>query len=78
MDLPIIRQKASYKVELEKGTYFWCACGQSPNDPFCDSTHKNCDLRPVKFEVEEKKVYKLCGCKHSKTQHICDGTHKLL
>ena len=76
MEAPQIPQKAPYAVTLQSGTYWWCSCGRSANQPFCDGSHKGSSFRPVKVEVaEEKKVY-LCGCKHTKTPPFCDGTHK--
>lgn len=76
-DLPHIAQKAPYPVQLEAGkTYFWCACGQSRNQPFCDGSHKTTSLTPMKFTAEESKTAYLCGCKQSTHQPFCDGTHK--
>jgi CDGSH-type Zn-finger protein len=78
-DVPHIAQKSPYAVELEGGkTYFWCACGQSRNQPFCDGSHKGSAFVPTKVTVEETKTAYLCGCKHSKNGAFCDGTHKTL
>lgn len=74
--LPIIVQKKSFPVELEAGTYWWCACGKSNNQPFCDGSHKGTDFVPVKFVLEEAKRVSLCGCKYSQNKPFCDGTHK--
>lgn len=77
--VPKIAQKAPYKIELEAGkTYFWCACGESKNQPFCDGSHKGSDFVPVKFTAETTKAGWLCGCKQSKTSPFCDGSHKAL
>ncbi|WP_127901041.1 CDGSH iron-sulfur domain-containing protein [Solirhodobacter olei] len=74
---PTIAQKAPFRVELEAGkTYFWCACGQSKNQPFCDGSHKGTGFTPVKLQAEEGKSAWLCGCKHSANAPFCDGTHK--
>lgn len=74
---PQIPQKAPYPVELEEGkAYFWCACGQSQRQPFCDGSHKGSDFTPVKFTAEATKRAFLCGCKHSGKAPMCDGTHK--
>jgi len=78
-DTPEVPQKAPYKVELEAGkTYFWCACGKSQNQPFCDGSHKGGSFTPTKFTAEESKTAFLCGCKHSAKAPFCDGTHKTL
>jgi len=78
MSEPVIAQKAPYAVELEPGDYFWCACGKSANQPFCDGSHKDTDFEPVKFTIDEKKTVYLCGCKHTANKPYCDGTHSKL
>lgn len=78
-DAPQIAQKSPFKVELEAGkTYFWCACGKSAKQPFCDGSHKGTDFVPTKFTAEEAKTAFLCGCKHSAKAPFCDGAHKAL
>lgn len=76
MEDPVIAQKAPFLVELEPGTYWWCACGRSRNQPFCDGSHKDTGFSPVKLEIAEKTQVALCGCKHSARRPYCDGTHK--
>jgi CDGSH-type Zn-finger protein len=78
MSEPNIAQKGPYAKELEPGTYWWCACGKSKNQPFCDGSHKGSEFSPVKFEITEQKKVWLCGCKHCGTKPFCDGTHKKL
>jgi len=78
MSQPDIAQKAPYKVELEPGKYWWCQCGKSRNQPFCDGSHKDTSFSPVAFEVTEKASKFLCGCKHTQTPPYCDGSHKSL
>ncbi len=74
---PVVAQKKPFVVELEPGeTYYWCACGRSKDQPFCDGSHAGTDMEPVAFTVEEKKKYGLCGCKHTKNPPFCDGSHK--
>ncbi len=76
-EVPSIAQKAPYPIELESGkTYFWCACGQSKNQPFCDGSHKTRSFAPTKFTAETTKTAYLCGCKQSAKAPFCDGTHK--
>lgn len=78
-DTPHIAQKSPFPVDLEAGkTYFWCACGQSKNQPFCDGSHKTTSFTPIKFVAAETKKVFLCGCKHSGNKPFCDGTHKSL
>ncbi len=79
MDEPVIAQKAPYAVAVEAGQdYFWCRCGRSARQPFCDGAHKGSGLTPLKFHAEESKTLYLCGCKHSQTAPLCDGSHKQL
>ena len=78
MTEPVIVQKAPFVLELEAGSYWWCACGRSKNQPFCDGSHKGTGLSPVKFELTERRKVWLCGCKHSADKPFCDGTHKTL
>ncbi|MGB0291167.1 MAG: CDGSH iron-sulfur domain-containing protein [Luteolibacter sp.] len=77
-DKPIICDTKPLGLEVEAGTYFWCACGSSSNPPFCDGSHKGTSFSPVKHEVEEKKTIYWCQCKHSKNGALCDGSHKSL
>ena len=75
---PTIAQKAPYALELEAGTYWYCACGKSSNQPFCDGSHKDTEFVPLKFEIAEAKAVHICGCKHTGNAPFCDGTHKKL
>ena len=73
---PTIAQKAPFAVEVEAGkSYFWCACGRSANQPFCDGSHQGTDFVPVKFDALESKQMFFCGCKHSNQKPLCDGSH---
>lgn len=78
-ETPIIAQKAPFPVEVEEGkSYFWCACGRSQNQPFCDGSHKGTGLAPVKYTAEASKTVFFCGCKQSAKAPLCDGAHKSL
>ncbi len=80
MTTPQIAQKAPFPVAVEAGKdYWWCACGQSKNQPFCDGSHKAAgEFTPVKYTAAESKTVYFCGCKHSGGKPLCDGTHKSL
>ena len=73
---PVIAQKASYPVELAAGDYWWCACGLSKTQPFCDGSHKGTEFGPSKVEITEAKQVAWCMCKHSQNGAHCDGSHK--
>jgi CDGSH-type Zn-finger protein len=76
---PNIAQKGPFVVELEEGkSYYWCACGRSKNQPFCDGSHKTTGFTPVNFTAKSSGKTYLCGCKHSNNKPYCDGTHRTL
>jgi len=75
---PVIAQKEPYVMELEAGDYFWCACGRTKNQPFCDGSHQGTGIEPVPFTLAAKTKVWLCGCRHTGTPPFCDGTHKTL
>ena len=63
-------------VEVEKNkSYFWCSCGLSSRQPFCDGSHKNTEFSPVKFIADETKKMFFCTCKQTNNQPFCDGSH---
>jgi len=62
-------------LTLEPGAYFWCACGRSKNQPFCDGSHKGTGITPVQFKIDEKKEMFFCRCKQSNNPPYCDGSH---
>ena len=74
---PIPAQKAPYPVDVVAGKkYYWCACGRSAQQPFCDGSHKAFGLAPLEYAATESKTVWFCGCKASKSRPTCDGTHK--
>ncbi len=78
-DLPCVAQKGPYPVEIEAGKkYYWCTCGLSQTQPFCDGTHKGTGLKSLCFEEGQGETVYLCGCKHTKTPPFCDGSHSCL
>lgn len=75
-DVPKIAQKSPFRVEVEAGkSYFYCTCGQSSKQPFCDGSHKGSTFAPMKYEATQSKPVFFCGCKHSSNAPVCDGTH---
>ena len=78
MEKPVIAQKHPYKLDMEPGIYYWCACGRSKNQPFCDGSHKGTSFTPVKVEIEEARKVAWCGCKYSENKPFCDGKHRSL
>ena len=77
MNKPVTPQKAPYKIKVEKGKiYFWCSCGLSQKQPFCDGAHKKeGKFKSFKFLATENEEFYFCGCKMSGRPPFCDGTH---
>jgi CDGSH iron-sulfur domain-containing protein 3 len=74
-----IPQKSPYAVEVKSGkTYYWCACGKSKNQPFCDGSHQGSAFTPVEYKAVESKTVYFCGCKQTANQPLCDGAHSKL
>lgn len=79
MSEPVIAAKAPVKVTLEAGQDYWfCTCGKSSTQPFCDGKHKGSGFAPKKFTAEKSGDAWLCQCKHSANAPFCDGAHKSL
>jgi CDGSH-type Zn-finger protein len=75
----VVAQKAPYGIDVEAGkTYFWCACGRSKQQPFCDGSHAGTGLQPVSYKAQAAQKLWFCGCKATKSQPFCDGSHKHL
>lgn len=78
MTHPVSSQIKPYSIELDAGTYHWCACGRSKKQPFCDGSHQQTDITPIEFKVKNKETVWLCGCRQSVNKPMCDGSHKNL
>lgn len=74
-----IAQKAPYAVEVEEGkTYYWCTCGKSDNQPYCDGSHQGSSFQPLPYTADKNGKAFLCGCKRTNKQPHCDGSHSEL
>ncbi len=79
MSVPEIAQKSPYPVEVIEGKkYFWCACGKSARQPFCDGAHEGSDFTPLSYTATTDKTLFFCGCKHTAGAPLCDGSHNAL
>lgn len=77
MENPNRASDTPYPIEVEAGKdYYWCACGLSKNQPFCDGSHKGTSFSPVKFAAAKAEKVYFCGCKQTKNSPLCDGSHK--
>lgn len=76
---PVIAQKSPYAAEVEAGkSYWWCACGLSRRQPFCDGSHKVTAFTPVEYKADATKTVWFCGCKNTHAAPLCDGSHNTI
>lgn len=79
MTEPVVAQKSPFIVPVKAGqSYWWCACGRSKSQPFCDGSHAGTGLEPVEFTADKDRNVAFCGCKHTAAPTMCDGAHKKL
>lgn len=76
MDKPVCAQSAPYAVDVEEGkTYFWCTCGRSESQPFCDGSHSGTAFSPMAYTADKSTTAYFCGCKATENAPMCDGSH---
>lgn len=79
MDGPKIAMEVPCIEKVEAGkTYWWCACGLSATQPYCDGSHKGTEFEPVEYKATDSKNIFFCGCKQTKKGPLCDGSHNRL
>jgi len=78
MENRMIAAKQPAVLTFDPGTYYWCQCGRSKSQPFCDGSHAGSGFAPLEITMTEKKQVALCQCKQTKTAPFCDGTHRTL
>ncbi len=79
MDAAKIAQKSPFATEVTAGRqYWWCACGRSAKQPFCDGSHKDTGFTPIMYEADKSGTVWFCGCKATSSRPLCDGTHQTL
>jgi CDGSH iron-sulfur domain-containing protein 3 len=76
---PLIAQKNPFGIDVEaEKAYYWCSCGRSTKQPFCDGSHQGSSFAPIKYVAETSQTVYFCGCKHSLNGPLCDGRHNTL
>jgi CDGSH-type Zn-finger protein len=73
---PVRAQKSPFAIDVKEGrSYWWCACGMSKSQPFCDGSHKGSAFAPTEYKAAASRTVYFCGCKRSAAKPLCDGAH---
>jgi CDGSH iron-sulfur domain-containing protein 3 len=78
MEKPVVASRRPYVLTLQPGKYFWCACGRSKGQPYCDGSHAGTGITPLEVTIDQPKQVAFCGCKATKAPPFCDGSHRNL
>ncbi|MCS6990688.1 MAG: CDGSH iron-sulfur domain-containing protein [Chitinophagales bacterium] len=78
MEKPNIAGTMPIVMEMHPGTYYWCACGLSKSQPFCDGSHRTTPFTPVEISINEARKVAWCLCKHTNRKPFCDGSHRTI
>ena len=76
---PTVAGTAPIAIDVQAGkSYYWCSCGKSKRQPFCDGAHKGSEFVPTEYKATETTQVYFCACKRSGKGPLCDGSHKTL
>ena len=79
MAKPVIASTIPVTVEVKEGeSYWWCTCGRSANQPWCDGSHAGTDFTPLEYVAPRTRTLSMCTCKHTHKGPYCDNSHRNL
>ena len=77
MSQPVRAADSPFGIDVVAGkSYWWCACGRSAKQPFCDGSHAGTEFMPLKYDAQDSKKVFFCGCKATAKAPLCDGSHQ--